>query len=481
MSGESSALLVILGIVGAAGAVGVLAARRAKPNLEDWAVAGRGLGLVLVWILMAGETFTTFTLLGICGWIYTRGGPTLYTLAYLALGNVVIFFIGPAIWEYAKLHGLQTMGDFFETRYSSRLLTTVVALVGVFVLVLYLQLQITGLGIIVNVASFERVGRGTAMVVAAAVTAAFVTLSGVRGVAWVSILKDLLLALVAVFAGFGLPHIRFGGVGPMFTELLRARPDFFTMPGGTANLTHSWYVTTVLVNSLVICFPHFFASLFAAKSADTVRRNSILMPFYLLPLGLIIFAGCAAILICPGLKSGDLSLLAAVRTVMPPWVLGIVGGAGALTAMVPASVHVLTASTLLAKNVLRPYLGRTIPESALASVAKYSVVAIFALALGLALNSSQTLVGLLIVAYSGVAQFVPGIVLAVASRRADSHAILPGLLAGLAVAGVLTFTGRDPYHGLNAGFVGLCANSLIVWVFIVARRRPTPGQSPMRA
>jgi SSS family solute:Na+ symporter len=391
-------------------------------------------------------------------------------LAYLALGNIIIFFIGPPIWEYAKRHQLQTMGDFFERRYSNRFLTTIVALVGALVLVLYLQLQITGLGIIVNVASFERVSRASAMVAAAIITAVFVAASGVRGAAWVSILKDILLALVAVFAGFGLPHIRFGGVGPMFTQLLRDKPGFFTMPGGTTNLTHSWYITTVLANSLLICFPHYFAGMLTAKSADTVRRNAILMPFYLLPLGLIIFAGCAAIVISPGLKVGDLSLLTAIRTSMPPWVLGVVGGAGALTAMVPASVHVLTASTLLAKNVFRPYLGRNISDAALAALAKYIVVALFGLALAMALNSSVSLVGLLIVAYSGVAQFTPGIVLAVATRRTDSAAVLSGLLVGLLVAGILTFTGRDPYHGLNAGFVGLVANCLVVWIHSVFDR-----------
>jgi SSS family solute:Na+ symporter len=218
----------------------------------------------------------------------------------------------------------------------------------------------------------------------------------------------------------------------------------------------------VLVNSLVFAWPHFFGSIFTAKNGDTVRRNSLIMPFYVFPLALIIFAGCAAILVTPGLANGDLALLTAVRMTFPPWLLGVIGGAGALTAMVPAAIHILTASTLLAKNIYRPYLAPNMSDERIAGAARIAVVAITAVALVLSLNSSATLVGLLILAYSGVAQFAPGIVLGLYSRRVTGMGILSGLLAGLAVAGYLTFTHRDPFMGLNAGFIGLAANILVL-------------------
>ena len=106
MSKGTLALSIIFGIVGLGSAVGFFAGRRRQLNLEEWAVAGRGLGLVLVWILLAGETFTTFSVLGISGWINTKGGPTLYVLAYLSLGYVFIFFFGPSLWEVGRRYGL---------------------------------------------------------------------------------------------------------------------------------------------------------------------------------------------------------------------------------------------------------------------------------------------------------------------------------------------------------------------------------------
>jgi SSS family solute:Na+ symporter len=97
-------------------------------------------------------------------------------------------------------------------------------------------------------------------------------------------------------------------------------------------------------------------------------------------------------------------------------------------------------------------------------VARVAVGAITALALFLALNSSVMLVGLLLLAYSGVAQFAPGIILGIASRRVSPRGILAGMVAGLSLAGFLSFTHRDPFLGLNAGFIGLVLNVALVLI-----------------
>jgi SSS family solute:Na+ symporter len=350
-------------------------------------------------------------------------------------------------------------------------LGAVVGVAGVLFLIVYLQLQLTGLGIIVEVASYGSVGRTPAILVAATIVACFVLASGMRGIVWVSVLKDFLLVAVAGVVGIGLPYAYFGGIGPMFTALIKAKPGHLTMPGGTANLTHTWFISTVLVNSLFFAWPHFFGSIFTAKDGDTVRRNSMIMPIYVFPLALILFAGCTAILVCPGLTNGDLALLTAVRQTFPPWMLGVIGGAGALTAMVPAAIQILSAATLMAKNVYRPIFSPEMPDEKVAVVVRLGVGAITVVALYLSLNSSTTLVGLLLLGYSGVAQFVPGIIFGLFSRRVTGGGVLAGLLVGLVLAGFLTLTHRDPYLGLNAGFIGLVAN-LIVLVGVSAVTAP---------
>jgi SSS family solute:Na+ symporter len=261
----------------------------------------------------------------------------------------------------------------------------------------------------------------------------------------------------------------------MFAAVERAMPGHLTMPGSSTSYGHSWFISTVLVNSLMFAWPHFFGGIFTAKSADTVRRNTIIMPYYVLPLTLIIFAGCAAILVVPGLKDGDLALLTAVRKTFPPWLLGVIGGGGALTAMVPAAIHILTASTLVAKNVYRPIFAPGISEEDIGRAARLAVVAISVVALYLAIHTSSTLVGLLILAYSGVGQFAPGIVFGLFSRRVTTAGVSSGLLAGLGITGALVFTHNDPVLGLNAGFIGLVANVAILVAASYFPRREAVG------
>ncbi|HEV2698492.1 MAG TPA: sodium:solute symporter family protein, partial [Terriglobales bacterium] len=275
------ALSVTAGIVGVASVVGFYAGARHKMDLEQWTVGGRGFGLLLVWLLMAGEVYTTFTFLGASGWAYSRGGPALYILAYMPLAYVVSFFILPPIWEVGRKYRLQTQADFFQLRYGSKTLSAFVALVGVVFIIPYLQLQLVGLGIIVEVSSFGGIHRAPAMIIAFAIVAAFVFTSGVRGVAWVSVIKDFLLLFAAVFIGIAVPYLYFGGIGKMFAAVIHARPTHLVMPGTTKNLGHSWYISTVLLTSFgFYMWPQAFGSSFTAKSGDTLRRNAVVMPLY---------------------------------------------------------------------------------------------------------------------------------------------------------------------------------------------------------
>ncbi|GMA60208.1 hypothetical protein GCM10025859_06480 [Alicyclobacillus fastidiosus] len=92
----------------------LLSQRRKKMDLEQWSVGGRGFGILFVFLLLAGEIYTTFTFLGGSGWAYGTGGPTVYILAYGAVAYLFSYFILPPVWRYAKEHNLISQPDFFN-------------------------------------------------------------------------------------------------------------------------------------------------------------------------------------------------------------------------------------------------------------------------------------------------------------------------------------------------------------------------------
>src|SRR6185437_8661744 len=169
-----------------------------------------------------------------------------------------------------------------------------------------------------------------------------------------------------------------------------------------------------------------------------------------------------ALLVIPGLANGDLAMLTLVRRSFPPWFLGLIGGAGALTAMVPAAIFILTASTLFAKNLYRPLIAPAMTDDQVARLARGTVVVLGSVSLALAIFTSTTLVSLLLIGYAGVSQFFPGVVLGLYWRRVTMTGVFCGMAAGVGTDVLLMLTHRDPCFGINAGFLALCLNFAVV-------------------
>jgi len=275
--------------------------------------------------------------------------------------------------------------------------------------------------------------------------------------------------LAAVTVGIGIPRIYFGGIGPMFAALARAHPAHLVMPGATTTLNHGWYISTVLLTAMgVNMWPQAFGASFTAKNAETLRRNAVVMPLYTLSLAFIFLTGFAAYLVIPGLANGDLSLLTIVRKAFPAWMLGVIGGAGALTAMVPAAVLILTASTLFSKNLYRPIFAPGMTDDQVARLARIMVVVFSLISLCFAIFSSTTLVALLLLGYAGVTQFFPGVVLGIFWKRVTMPGVFAGLVAGVGCASWLILSNHDPLASVNAGFLALCLNfGIVIFLSVV--------------
>ena len=461
----NTALIIILSVVIVSSLVGVFARQRVKMNLEMWTVGGRRFGLMMVWFLMAGEIYTTFTFLGASGWAYSKGAPTFYIIIYGALAYTISFFLLPAIWRLGKQHSLHTQPDFFIQRYRSPALGIAVAVIGVIFMIPYLQLQLTGLGLIVHEASNRTISANTGIFISFFLTCLFVYTSGIRGSAWVSGLKNVMMIVAVLAVGFSAPYIYFGGIGPMFQKLLQQHPGHLVFPGATTNMDVLWVMSTLLLFSAgFYMWPHSFAAAFSAKSAETLKRNAIIMPFYQLPILLVFIVGFTALLVLPGLPNADLSFLALVNKTYPAWFMGFVGGAGAVTAMVPASVLVLFASTLLAKNVYQTGFNPGASPEQVMKLSRFLVLAITALALLFAICFPKALVQLLLIGYDGVSQFFPAVVLGLFWKRIRALAIWVGLATGIGLVALLVLSGHDPLWGLNAGFLALAANFALTWL-----------------
>jgi solute:Na+ symporter, SSS family len=480
----SAALIIIVATILGVLCLGLLARRGKEMDLEQWTVGGRGFGTILVFVLMAGEIYTTFTFLGGSGFAYGHGGPVFYILSYGCLAYVISYWLLPPIWRYAKQHRLIAQPDFFAHKYDSPALGVLVALVGIVALIPYLVLQLKGLGIIVDAAAYGAISPAVAIWIGAAVVTVYVMVSGVRGSAWTAVVKDTLILAVVLFLGIYLPVHYYGGYNAMFSAIDAAKPGFLALPAKGESL--AWFDSTVLLTALgFYMWPHSFGSLFTAKEERVFRRNAVMLPLYQLILLFVFFVGFAAILKVPGLTGPeiDLSLLRLSVQTFDPWFVGVIGAAGVLTALVPGSMILIAASTLLANNIFRS-VHKQATDASVSRLAKLLVPVVALVSVVFTLRGGATIVALLLMGYSFVTQLFPTLIASLLPHNpVTKEGAFAGICVGVATVAVTSLTHTsvatlfpalpETLRDLNIGIVALVLNLVALGVVsAVTRRRP---------
>jgi SSS family solute:Na+ symporter len=320
--------------------------------------------------------------------------------------------------------------------------------------------------------------------------AAYVIISGIHGSAWTSVVKDIMVLGIVVFLGLYLPLALYGGIGDMFQQVAAAKPDFLTLPSEGESVP--WFISTVLLTALgFYMWPHTFGSVFSAQNARIFRRNAIFMPLYQLIMLFAFFVGFAAILSVPGLqgKDADLSLLRVSLQQFDPWVVGLIGAAGLLTALVPGSMLLMVSATVLSKNVYKVFRPEA-SEERIGRLAKILVPVVALVTLLFTLYSTSTIVLLLLLGYALVTQLFPALLFSLMPNNlVTAWGAAAGIFVGVATVSYLTIADVKlravlPFLGslgdTNIGVVALILN-IVVLVVVSFATRPSTVAREQRA
>ncbi|MGP8100908.1 MAG: sodium:solute symporter family protein [Candidatus Cybelea sp.] len=460
---------VVLGTI----AFALLGVRHVKMDPAQYIVAGRSFGTLFLWVLLAGEIYTTFTFLGVAGLAYSSGAPAFYAMAFGGCAYVIGYFLAPLIWKVGKEHDLLTGPDFFETRYNSRALGVGCALLYFVMVVPYVALQLSGLQILLRIAGYGAYDATLSVCIGFLVLALFVFSAGLRGTAWASVVKDVFVLGAVLFAGIAIPMRFFGSPAAMFDRVALVHPQMLVVPLGGVPHGIVWFVSSIMLSAIGFFMgPHSFSAIFSARSGDTLRRNAVLLPFYQTFLALMLLSGFTASLVTPGLKGTevDQSFLLVVQHFYPGWILGLVTAAGALAALVPASALLLAGASVITKNVAGDAFNLATSDASRTLLTRVLVIVVALLALAVWLVAQKTVVELLLLYYNGVAQFAPGAIATFAwPRRATSWGVAAGIIVGLCIAMPLALLNIAPW-GINVGLLGLGANVITLIAISLALR-----------
>lgn len=437
--------LIFLGFIVLSIALALLSKKASGHTARDFFVGSRQFGAALVFFLSAGEIYSISTMAGLPGGIYAKGPfYGVWLLGYVLLAYPMGYFLGPKLWAAGRRYDAATLPDLFRGHFDSRALEIIVAVTSILFLLPWGQAQFTGL-----IAALKALGWNLQPVVLLLISSAlaftYVAISGIRGSAYISILKDILMVVAIV--GVGVAVAVEAGVSDVFG----AAAVKFSSTMGAPELRFA--MSTILLQSLgFYVLPFNAQNIFTANSENSIRKSLIGMPLYMLMFPFLILASYYAIGADLKLNSPNEAFFAAAIKLLPDWALGVIAAAASLSALVVLAGICLCISSILTKNI-----AKNVPEAKQRNVARLVIVGYLVLSIVMTLNSTGLMITLVNTAYNGITQFFPGVVVLLFGLRVGARAVACGMLAGQALS-VLLYTTGVPLWDLSIGLVSLVVN-----------------------
>jgi SSS family solute:Na+ symporter len=352
----------------------------------------------------------------------------------------------------------------------------------------YIALQLVGMGTVIKAMGLS----GELPIVAAFIILALYTYSsGLRAPALIAFVKDIMIYVVVLVAVVIVPA-KLGGYGAVFA----AADAAFAAKGGATGLILKDsqmlpYATLALGSAFAaFMYPHTLTGVFASKSADTIRKNAILLPAYTLLLGLIALLGYMAHAANIKVESPNDVVPMLFKTLFSSWFAGFAFSAIAIGALVPAAVMSIGAANLFTRNVWKIYLHPEISHAGEASVAKITslIVKVGALAFTLFLPVQYAL-DLQLLGGLWILQTFPALVFGLYTRWFRAGGLFAGWAVGILWGSWTAWgNGLKPLASLTLGtttytfYVGLGALVLnvavaVIVTFVAARLAPAADRS----
>ncbi|MGM3173472.1 sodium/proline symporter PutP [Dickeya lacustris] len=452
-----------------------LMAYRATHNFGDYILGGRRMGSVVTALSAGASDMSGWLLMGLPGAVFLSG----ISESWIAIGLTIGAYLNWT-WVAGRLrvhteinHNALTLPDYFSHRFEdkSKLLRVISALVILVFFTIY-----CASGIVAGARLFEStfgMSYDTALWAGAAATIAYTFIGGYLAVSW----TDTVQASLMIFALILTPIIvilSVGGVAPSLAVIAAKNP---------ANLDMFKGLDTIAILSLLgwglgyFGQPHILARFMAADSHHTIRNaRRISMTWMVLCLAGAVTVGFFGIAYFTGNPSqagnvsqnGERVFIELARLLFNPWIAGVLLSAILAAVMSTLSCQLLVCSSAITEDLYKPFLRKNASQRELVWVGRAMVLLVSVIAIALAVNPENRVLGLVSYAWAGFgAAFGPVILISLLWPRMTRNGALVGMLVGAATVIIWKQYGWLKLYEIIPGF--LLASLSIVVVSLLGR------------
>ncbi|MFC7213763.1 sodium:solute symporter [Saliphagus sp. GCM10025334] len=454
---------IVVGYLLLALAVGLVAYRLTERTAEDFYLASRTLGTIVLLFTTFATLLSAFTFFAGPNLAFLYGPEWILVMGVMdgLIFAVLWYVVGYKQWLLGQQRGYVTLGEMLGDRFGSRRLRGLVAGVSLVWLFPYVMLQQVGAGTALEALTDGAIPYAAGAGLITLFMILYVVLAGFRGIAWTDTLQGAFM-LVTTWAALLWMLAAVGGPTAATAELEATASEHLAL-GGAYYSPQFMLSTAITIGFGVAMFPQVNQRFFAAGSKAVLKRSFALWPVLCLLLFVPAFLlgawarGLDTGIAVAEIEAGGNVLPLILAEFTPTWFAALVI-AGAMAAMMSSSDSMLlSGSSYFTRDLYRPFVDATLSDRREDTIARLGVV-VFAVSTFLASLSNQaTLFELGDAAFSGFAQLALPVMIALYWRGTTRAGITAGIFGSQAFYLASVFLPFVPgsYGGWSAGLVGM--------------------------
>ncbi|PKH26442.1 sodium/proline symporter PutP [Enterobacterales bacterium CwR94] len=460
--------------------IGFIAWRSTK-NFDDYILGGRSLGSVVTALSAGASDMSGWLLMGLPGAIFIAGISESWIAIGLTIGAYLNWKLVAGRLRVQTEHNNNalTLPDYFTSRFedNSKILRVISAVVILVFFTIY-----CASGVVAGARLFEStfgMSYETALWAGAAATIIYTFVGGFLAVSW----TDTVQASLMIFALILTPVFVILAVGGWeeSVQVISAK--------SAENLDMLKGLNFVAVVSLLgwglgyFGQPHILARFMAADSHRTIRAaRRISMIWMILCLGGAVAVGFFGIAYFQNnplqagsvTENGERVFIELARILFNPWIAGVLLSAILAAVMSTLSCQLLVCSSALTEDLYKAFLRKKASQRELVWVGRLMVLVVAAVAIALAANPENRVLGLVSYAWAGFgAAFGPVVLLSVVWSKMTRNGALAGMIVGAATVLIWKQYG---WLGLYEIIPGFLFATLAIVVFSLTGSKPSASQ-----
>lgn len=438
-----------------------LVAYRATNNFGDYILGGRRLGSFVTALSAGASDMSGWLLMGLPGAVFLSGISESWIAIGLTIGAYLNWrIVAGRLRVHTEVnHNALTLPDYFTTRFEDK--SRVLRIFSAVVILIFFTIYCAS-GVVAGARLFEStfgMDYSTALWVGAAATIAYTFIGGFLAVSW----TDTVQATLMIFALILTPVmviIAVGGIDSSMLVIAAKNPEYLDMFKGLN------FVAIISLLGWGLGYfgqPHILARFMAADSHHVIHNaRRISMTWMILCLGGAVavgFLGIAFFSNNPALagnvsENGERVFIELSKLLFNPWIAGILLSAILAAVMSTLSCQLLVCSSALTEDFYKAFLRKNASQKELVWVGRIMVLLVAVIAIVLAANPENRVLGLVAYAWAGFgAAFGPVILLSVIWSGMTRNGALAGMIVGAATVLIWKQYGWFSLYEIIPGFI----------------------------